>query len=138
MIWLKKQLNFYVILTMLACEILILRFSWAIKIPPACFYLTKGGLIQKSNKSELIPELKSMITKNIPMNLPPTNHHKNVIIDFMAYARKVPIKKQDLKTYDDFFISLWSTFSFLFKSCNQVDIVFDVYKENSIKPCERR
>ena len=56
----------------------------------------------------------------------------------MAYARKVPIKKQNLKTYNDFFISLWSTFSFLFKSCNQVDIVFDVYKENSIKACERR
>ena len=79
-----------------------------------------------------------MITKNIPMHLLPTNHHRNVIIDFMAYARKVPIKKQNLKTYNDFFISLWSTFSFLFKSCNQVDIVFDVYKENSIKACERR
>ena len=31
MIWLKKQLNFYVILTMLACEISILKFSLATK-----------------------------------------------------------------------------------------------------------
>ena len=91
---------------MLACEILILRFSWAIKISPRCFYLTKGGLIQKPNKSKLILELTSMITKNILMHLPPTNHHRNAIINFMAYARKVPIKKQNLKTYNDFFISL--------------------------------
>ena len=72
------------------------------------------------------------------MHLLPTNHHRNVIIDFMAYARKVPIKKQNLKTYTDFLISLWGTFSFLFKSCNRVDIVFDVYKENTIKASQRR
>ena len=55
----------------------------------------------------------------------------------MAYARKLSIKKQNLKTYD-FFISLWSTFSFLFKSRNQLDIVFDVYREKTIKESERR
>ena len=72
------------------------------KISPTCFYLTKGGLIRKPNKSELITELKSMITKNIPTHLPPTNHHKNVIINFMAYARKVPVKKQNLKIMQRF------------------------------------
>ena len=56
----------------------------------------------------------------------------------MAYARKLSIKKQNLKTYNDFFICLWSTFSFLFKSRNQVDIVFDVYREKTIKESERR
>ena len=79
-----------------------------------------------------------MITKNIQTHWMPTDHHRNVIIDFMAYARKVSIKKQNLKTYNDFFISFWSTFRFLFKSCNQVDTVFDVYKENSIKASEQR
>ena len=88
------------------------------EISPICFFLTKGGLIRKANKSELITELKSKITKNIPTHLPPTNHPRNVIMDFMAYARKVPIKMQNLKTYNNFFISLWSTISFLFKSCN--------------------
>ena len=101
-------------------------------------HLTKRGLIPKPNKSELTTELKSMITKNIPTHLPPTDHHRNVIIDFMAYARKVSIKKPNLKTYNNFFISFWSTFSFLFKSCNWVDNVFDVYKENSIKASELR
>ena len=47
------------------------------EISPTCFYLTKGSLIRKSNKSELITELKSMITKNIPTHLLPTNHHRN-------------------------------------------------------------
>ena len=56
----------------------------------------------------------------------------------MVYARKVSIKKQNLETYKDFLISLWSTFSFLFKPCNQVDIVFGLYKENSIKASEWR
>ena len=56
----------------------------------------------------------------------------------MACARKVLIKKPNLKTYKIFFVCLWSTFSFLFKSCNRLDIVFDVYKENSIKASERK
>ena len=40
-----------------------LKIFMGYKISPTCFYLTKGGLIQKPNKSELITELKSMITK---------------------------------------------------------------------------
>ena len=54
--------------------------------------------MRKPNKSELTTELQSVITKNIPMRLPPTNYHRNLIIYFMAYARKVLIKKQNLKT----------------------------------------
>ena len=115
-----------------------LKIFMGSEISPICFYLTKRGLIRKPNKSELIIELRSMITKNIPMHLLPTDHHRNMIIDFMAYTRKVSIEKQNLKTCNDFFINLWSTFSLLFKSCNRVDIVFDVYKENSIKASERR
>ena len=53
------------------------------------FYLTKKGLIRKPNKSELATELESMTTKNIPTHLPPIDHHRNVIIDFMTYTGKV-------------------------------------------------
>ena len=70
-----------------------LKILMGYEISPTCFHLKKGGQIRKPNKSKLITELKSMITKHIPTHLPPTNHHRNVIIDFMAYARKVPIKK---------------------------------------------
>ena len=79
-----------------------------------------------------------MMIKNIPKHLPPTNYHRNKIIDFIAYARKVLIKKENLKTYNNFFISLWSMFSFLFELYNRLDTAFDVYKENSIKTNQQR
>ena len=114
-----------------------LKILMGYEISPTCFYLTKRGLIQKPNKSELTTELKSMITKIFSTHLLPIYHHRNVIIDFMTYQKSVN-KKAKPKNIQRFFISLWSTFRFLFKSCNQVDIVFDVYKENSIKASERR
>ena len=79
-----------------------------------------------------------MVSKPIPSSLPSTNHQRAIIIDFMAYARKVPIKKQNLKTYNDFFTCLWKTFISLSETCNRVDIVFDVYNEQSIKGSDRR
>ena len=63
MIWVKKQSDFYIILTMFACKILISKFSWAVKLHLHAFILQKKGLIQKPNKSELTTELKSVITK---------------------------------------------------------------------------
>ena len=108
------------------------------EITPIYFYLTKDGLIRKPNKSEFTTELKTMVSKPIPTSLPSTNHQRAIIIDFMAYARKVPIKKQNLKTYNDFFTCLWKTFISLSETCNRVDIVFDVYNEQSIKGSERR
>ena len=56
----------------------------------------------------------------------------------MAFARKVPIKKQKLNSYNDIFGSLWSTFSNLATSCERIDIVFDVYVDHSVKGSERR
>ena len=79
-----------------------------------------------------------MMIKNIPKHLPPTNYHRNKIIDFMAYARKVLTKKENLRTYNNFFISLWSMISFLFELYNWLDTAFDVYKENSIKTNQQR
>ena len=34
-----------------------------------------------------------------------------VVIDFMAYARKVATKKMNLISYEDFFKVFWKTFS---------------------------
>ena len=55
----------------------------------------------------------------------------------MAYARKVATKKMNLITYKDFFKVLWKTFSSLYIGCNCMDIVFDLYLEQSIKQSER-
>ena len=91
MIWLKKHLDFYVILIDYArLQDFDRTILMGFEISATCFYLTKRGFIWKPNKSELTTELKS-ITKNIQTHLLPTNHHRNVIIDFMACARIVSI-----------------------------------------------
>ena len=108
------------------------------EITPMSFYLMKDGFIRKPQKSDLATELKSLISKQqIPPSLPSTNHQRAIVIDFMAYARKVPIKKQNLKTYHDFVTSLWKTFQSLSETCSRIDIVFDLYNEQSIKASER-
>ena len=34
-----------------------------------------------------------------------------LLVDFMAYARKVPVKKAELKTYGNMVKDLWNTFT---------------------------
>ena len=58
-----------------------------------------------------------------------------IFFDFMAYARKVGIDK--LKTFGDFVAVWWKTISFLSKDAQCIDIVSDLYLENSIKYGER-
>ena len=60
-----------------------------------------------------------------------------VVIDFMAYPRKVATKKMNLITYKDFFKVLWKTFSLLSIGYNRIAIVFDLYLKQSIKQAER-
>ena len=108
------------------------------EISPTSFYLTKDGLMRKSDKSKLTTELKDMLDHNPPTNLPSTIQKRVIIIDFMAYVRKVPIKTLRLSTYRDLFSNLWGTFTSLGQSCDRIDIVFDVYLAHSIKESERR
>ena len=108
------------------------------EIAPTSFYLTKDGFMRKSNKSELATELKGMMAEKAPVSLPSTKHKRAVIIDFMAYVRKVPIKTLKLNTYNDFFGNLWDTFTSLSHSCDRIDIIFDVYIDHSIKASERK
>ena len=60
-----------------------------------------------------------------------------LVIGFMAYCRKVPIKKLCLNTYVDFFKHLLSTFQSIFETSQRIDIVFDLYLDQSIKQGER-
>lgn len=55
----------------------------------------------------------------------------------MAFARKIPAKKMSLVTYADFFNVLWKMFPSSSKGCDRIDVVFDLYLENSIKEDER-
>ena len=55
-----------------------------------------------------------------------------MIIDFMGYARKVPPKKANLKTFFDLCNHLWSKFMQLSKDSTRIDI-FNLYHDKSIK-----
>ena len=100
------------------------------------FCLTKDGELWKLLKSELARELKNLLEKLCPVEIPDSNL-KSVVIDFMAFAQKIPTKKMMLATYEDFFKALWRTFSSLSKGCSRINIVFNVYLRHSIKQGER-
>ena len=101
------------------------------------FYLTKDGELRKSPKPELARELNNLLENSCPVDVPDSDLKSVVVVDFMAYARKIPTKKTMLATCEDFFKALWRTFSILSKGCSQLDIVFDVYLRHSIKQGER-
>ena len=85
-------------------------------------YLTKEENLRKSERSELLRELKHTL-QEIPEAMPTDKSLDALISDFMAYCRKVPIKKLKLRTYED----LWSIFNNLSSNANRIDIVLDVY-----------
>ena len=91
------------------------------------YYLTKDGELRKSPKSEFARELKNLLEEPCPTNVPEISLKTAIGIDFVAYARKVPIKKMNLEYYEDLFGALWKTFSSLLKSYTRIDIVFDLY-----------
>ena len=60
-----------------------------------------------------------------------------LIINFMKYYRKVPLKKLLLKTYGDLSRHLWGNFQELSPSSVRIDIIFDLYLDRSIQKGER-
>ena len=50
------------------------------------FYLTKDGELRKSPKSKLARELKNLLEKPCPVEIPDWNLKSVVVIDSMAYA----------------------------------------------------
>ena len=100
------------------------------------FFLTKDGYLWKPRKSDLATELKKLFEGRSPKSLPATLHDRGIIIDFTGYARKVPTNKANLKTFLDSCNPLWWTFMQLSKDSSQIDIIFDLYHDKSIKGTE--
>ena len=96
-------------------------------------FLVKDDLLRKSVKSELIKEIEALTENPSPLHVPQNIINCMIVIDFMSYARKVPIKKLGLKTFGDLFSNLWDTFQNIHKNCSRIDIVFDLYVESSLK-----
>ena len=55
----------------------------------------------------------------------------------MAYSRRIPVKKLNLTSFNQFFETLLHIFEQLSKQCMRIDIVFDLYLNNSVKGYER-
>ena len=100
-------------------------------------HLTKDRLLRKSPKSELAQVLKHHVSA-IPTEGPSVGEMQSaLVIDFMTYCRKVTIKKLCLNTYADFSKHLLSTFQNIFQTSQRIDIVFDLYLDQSFKQGER-
>ena len=69
-----------------------LQILFPSEITPTSFYLMKDGFFRKPDKAELASELKTFVKSEILSTLPPTAHERALAVDFMGYARKVPIK----------------------------------------------
>ena len=76
------------------------------EIVATSYYLTKDRELRKFPKSEFARELKNLLKEPCPTNVPETSLKTAIVIDFMAYARKVPIKKMNLVCYEDLFGAL--------------------------------
>ena len=103
------------------------------------YYLTSDGFLKKPEKAQLSRELENkFLEKEEVLNSHPVSQATTaVIIDFMAYARKVYAKVLKWKTFEDYFVNLWRKFLKISENSMRIDIVFDLYEEKSLKHWER-
>ena len=102
--------------------------------------MDENGYLRKSVKSKLGTELLKLcplIDKKGP-ETPPQTH--TIIIDFMALVRKKSLLKKFhplFKTFYDFAIALTSMITKAGHNSDEIYIIFDNYREDSIKNEER-
>ena len=104
------------------------------ELTSASFFLTQDdGYLRKSEKSELTRQIEKKLETPPSLDVPKFNTPSMVAIDFMAYARKIPVAKLKLKTFGKFVMHLWQTVCFLSKNCSRMDIISDLYLDQSMK-----
>ena len=80
-------------------------------------------------------------TRSVPTSDVTIDNERSIVfIDFMARARKIESrrKKFGLKTFGDALLDIWNSFWNMAKYVNRIDIVFDCYRNDSIKAYERK
>ena len=105
----------------------------------AFFLVDKDGYLKKSVKSQLgtdLLKLCPLVDKKGPET---SSHTHTIFIDFMALVRKVTLKKFEppVKTFNDFAIALTSIITNAGHKCDEIHVIFDNYREDSIKNGER-
>ena len=95
------------------------------------------GFMRDPNKSTLVTELEKNLT---PEDYIPQHKWAKistfVIVDVMAYARKVRVKS--LKTFGDFSHEFFRMIFSLCHDASRIDFVFDSYLTGSVKDSERQ
>ena len=129
----KKQCNFVRMFTWHQQEITIFIYSYQLKcVNP------HDGCMGKPENSSLTREVEKLakITPQVP-RCPENNLLEATVIDFIAYARSVPIKSKILKTFGEYAQDLYCTFERIIRKSGRLDIVFDLHLPASIKSSER-
>ncbi|CAB3989604.1 Hypothetical predicted protein, partial [Paramuricea clavata] len=106
----------------------------------AFFLVDKDGFLRKSTKSQLGSELLKLCPQINPKEQETTPSTNTYIIDCMALVRKVPLKKLEppVKTFHDLAVALTAMITNTTSNCEEIHIVFDTYKEDSIQNVERK
>ena len=107
----------------------------------AFFLVDKDGFLKKSTKSQLGSELLKLCPQIDPKERETTPWTNAYIYNrFMALVRKVPLKKLEppVKTFHDLALALTGIITNTACNCEEIHIVFDTYKEDSIKNGERK
>ena len=102
------------------------------------FFLTKGGYLWRPEKSELLRFIRKKTITLADTTKPQGDNCSIIFVDFMAYAWKLPVNKIKLKTVRDIMQNLWHKFKILGSNSHRIDIIFDLYYENSIKAHKRK
>lgn len=99
------------------------------------FFLTKDGELHKTTKSELVHEIEKHLGSTSDSSPP---HTTCTVFDFMLHARAIAAAaSSSMKTFGDLAEKILNRITALSKEAERVDVVFDLYQENSIKAGER-
>lgn len=110
------------------------------ELTPYSFFLSTGTgkgypEMKKTNKSLLSNGLIGFLPQEKRNAI--DCEYQMIVIDFMCIARKIPIKTLKLDTYEDLANTLLNMILTHAGNATRIDIIFDVYKNDSIKNTER-
>ena len=99
------------------------------------FLMDKGGFLKKSIKSQLATELLKLCPHIDQQGSESSPQTYAVVIDFMAFERKIPLKKlhPPVQTFHDFANVLTCMITKAGHNSAAIHIVFDSHREDSIR-----
>lgn len=102
------------------------------------FFLTKDGALHKTNKSEMVHEIQKELGDMSDQALQGPPSTTCTVFDFMLHARTIAAAAaSSMKTFGEFAEMILNRIISLSREAERVDVVFDIYQENSIKAGER-